>query len=368
MNTNLLRARVRYGIARQADFEALGVDEVRAIKGDKEATQYRFVERAVKVLGERQFEHDGSTEHQDAMGDIIKVAGWDTMRMRVGGRIPLFLNHSPHPAPMGLVLAAKKDWTNDTPKVRSLVIRSEVYSQDIYGDAECGKVIEAHYRLMELGHLRGGSVGFIPRAWRYPTDEEERTTLGLGKFGMLFEEQELLEFSITTIPANPHANTRKSLDDVKALVTAGTLAADLADVWMKALAVHPDEWLERNVPNITRKSFALPAWVKGAANEGVHEDAAAAPGPCCTDASKAMAAIVREVLRDEVPALVRAELAVLRSKNSASDAASVNASQDDSTIDRGTDAAEAQVVDAAGTPGTSSRTADPLAFYRALLG
>jgi len=62
------------------------------------------------------------------------------------------------------------------------------------------------FRLVKSGFLLSGSVGFWSSKVIDIRDEEERGELGLGRWGLIFEENHLLEYSPTTIPANPGAH------------------------------------------------------------------------------------------------------------------------------------------------------------------
>lgn len=367
MNTNLLRAKVRFGVARACDFEALGDEEVRAIKSDNGEIQYRFDERAVKPVADNTYDYDASTEHRDSMGDRITVAGWDTKRIKIGV-MPFFLGHRSDQI-MGRVLSARKDWTQSGERTKSLVETVEIYGREIYGDSELGKTIEFHHTLVKNGLMPGVSVGFMPVRSQWPRDDEERTALDLGPWGMLFLEQEQLELSATPIPANRNANERKSLDGdterVRSLVKAGSMSDEFANLWLREVAMSTDEWLERNVPNLSRKSFALPGWVAGAKNA---KDAAEGStcGPTCGDAKTALANTVREVVEQALAPIKSDIAAVLRSKKSNDTPANVTTSQADSTAERGTGAEKAQVADSARKPGKTSRVANPLQFFNAL--
>jgi phage head maturation protease len=59
------------------------------------------------------------------------------------------------------------------------------------------------YRLARGGFLAATSVGFRPLKWEYTTDKERGADDWFP--GIDFEEQELVEFSIVTVPANPEA-------------------------------------------------------------------------------------------------------------------------------------------------------------------
>jgi HK97 family phage prohead protease len=66
-----------------------------------------------------------------------------------------------------------------------------------------GAMAESVYRLASTGFLNATSVGFRPIKWSF-TDDPER---GADDWfpGIDFETQELVEFSIVTVPANPEA-------------------------------------------------------------------------------------------------------------------------------------------------------------------
>ena len=68
---------------------------------------------------------------------------------------------------------------------------------------EAGPFADAVYRLACQGYLRATSVGFRPLKWDF-TDDPAR---GADDWfpGVDFEEQELVELSIVTVPANPEA-------------------------------------------------------------------------------------------------------------------------------------------------------------------
>jgi HK97 family phage prohead protease len=68
---------------------------------------------------------------------------------------------------------------------------------------ERGQFAEAVYRLAKDGFLAATSVGFRPTKWAF-TDDPER---GADDWfpGIDFEQQELVEFSVVTVPANPEA-------------------------------------------------------------------------------------------------------------------------------------------------------------------
>ncbi len=61
------------------------------------------------------------------------------------------------------------------------------------------------YKLAAAGFIKAGSVGFRPLEVRFVEDQAEREKLGLGRWGAVYERNELLEFSLCAIPCNPNA-------------------------------------------------------------------------------------------------------------------------------------------------------------------
>ncbi len=265
--------RILCGVAREQDFETIGLDNALAIKRDSGEVHYRFCERGVRRGEDEEdstYKHDASTEHVDGMGDILKVPGWDLIRLKTG-RVSLLWSHESMLAPLGLVLSARKNGrTNDG--VRSLETTSRVHEDEIYGDSEYGKHVATIRRLMDRGHLPGVSVGFIPKKGRQP-ELEEREKLGMTvPWGMIFEEQELLELSVTSTPANGHAQ-QKTLDrfDValREMVSKGEIAEAFAATLRESLVVSEERWAERIAKigrTIVPLSKELP-WTRGASAE-----------------------------------------------------------------------------------------------------
>lgn len=135
-----------------------------------------------------------SDEKPDRMGDIIRLGGWKLEHYKQN---PVILwGHG-----------AGIDSVADEPIGRTLDVR--VQKDGLYGDilfaAEESDRAARIYRLAKSGFISAGSVGFRPLKTQHVQDEDERSKLGLGRFGVIFEETELLEFSLVAVPANPNA-------------------------------------------------------------------------------------------------------------------------------------------------------------------
>lgn len=370
VNKSVLAQRVLYGVARACDFEALGKDEVLAIKRDSGVVHHRFIElpSAKKDAGaesddeaSRTFEDFSSTEHVDGMGDVLKVNGWDLTRLKVGA-VPLLWGHDASPVPMGRVLKAKRDKCPDG--VRALLTTSVVYEPDLFGDSEWGKHVASILKLMQRGDMPGRSVGFIPKSARWP-DKDEREALGMGEWGVVYDEMELYENSVTPIPCNPYANEKKSLDRVEAalreMVEAKSITAEFAN-WFKAqLALDEDAFIAqhttRTIVPITKD---LP-WLKGG------ERAAAPAARSGSPSESALRALVREEVAAVLqPHVTEQRAATVRIEGQLTAlAAKQTPRQNDA--DRGeTEGREGQAPPAERSTGTS-READPNAANGALI-
>lgn len=123
---------------------------------------------------------DGSV---DRMADSINPNGWQLDEIR---RNPVVLfSHKSDEPPIGKLSGLQ-------------VVNGKLMGDVEFADAETYGFADVIFRLVKGGYLRAGSVGFIPIEWKFTTDQGR-------KGGVDFVKQQLLEFSITPIPANPNA-------------------------------------------------------------------------------------------------------------------------------------------------------------------
>lgn len=299
-------AKIQFGIARECDFEKLTKDDIQAIKTDDSVMHFRFVERGSKADPDDEEEmtaiHIASSEHVDSMGDVIKVPGWDTVRLKLG-KIPLLPGHNPEPIPLGLVLSAKRAKCEDG--VKCLETKSRFYEQELYNDSEWGKHVQSMRTLVLRGDMPGVSVGFVPKAYHWP-EQEERDTLGMTGYGLVFDQAELLELSVTPIPANNRAQQRKSQarvrEALKSLVAAGKLTPEAADALEPDLVVSEDAWMRR-AAILSRSVISMGdySWVKGL---GAPKSTQPPAGAVTVDVSSAVAQI-QKAAEEGIAKLVR---------------------------------------------------------------
>ena len=121
-----------------------------------------------------------STETADSYNDVIKAEGWDLERFK---KNPVVLwAHSHYQPPVGQALSVE-------------VKDGDLVASAQFADAETYAFADTVYRLLKKGFLRATSVGFFPKEWTYDED----------RGGYNFIAQELFEFSVVPVPANPDA-------------------------------------------------------------------------------------------------------------------------------------------------------------------
>lgn len=150
------------------------LDEVKQVEGEDLTLQFTI-----------------STGAVDRDNDTINPEGWK-LDNYMKNPVVLFA-HDYHSLPVANSLAT---WVENT-KLKS---RAKFTPKDMY---PFGYMVYQFYR---EGFMRATSVGFNPFKWQF---NDER------KFGIDFQEQELLEFSCVPVPANPEAlieATAKGID------------------------------------------------------------------------------------------------------------------------------------------------------------
>lgn len=142
----------------------------------------RVASKFLAPVGDRTVRFTISTATKDRDGDTIDQSGW---------QFGNFLNNP-------IVL-----WMHDRrlPPIGKIVSLGNV-GGDTVGDvqfatADVNPFADTIFKLVDGGFLNTGSASFAPIRWEINSDG-----------GIDFKEQELLEYSITTIPANPEAMRR----------------------------------------------------------------------------------------------------------------------------------------------------------------
>lgn len=231
-----LAAKIHDGSARKADLEGVPAREIRAIKSDNGALNYRAVFRdpiAKKAADDGDIVlHDASTEDQDSMGDVILVKGseeyggdgWQLGAFRANPQL-LYAHQSGSAGmggdsiakPIGTVLDVHRG-TSKSGEGPALVTKSRFHGPEMFGANDpWGGHVETVKNMVMAGAMPGSSVGFLVREIKFFDNDEERVKHNVGPYGGLITEQELRENSVVPIPANPNALQRSAdLDAIRA--------------------------------------------------------------------------------------------------------------------------------------------------------
>ena len=161
-----------------------------------------------EVLGERQVRYTISTGTVDRQNDTVSVTGWDLTAFLLN---PVVLwGHDARSLPIGRCV----DIANDGAALKAVV---EYVPSDM---PVVGELAEAVLRMSRTGFLSATSVGFRPLEYEFAKDRDDDDSWWAP---LDFIRQELLEFSIVTIPANPEALIDP--DERSELAAAGLAAA-----------------------------------------------------------------------------------------------------------------------------------------------
>lgn len=140
--------------------------------------------KAEGAEGSRERTFTISTAAVDRHGDTINVSGWKLEAFRKGGAV-LFGHSSFAP-----VAAPKKTW---------VAKREALKSKAAFAETDFADEI---FQLVDAGVLRSSSVGFRPLEMEL---SQERQESGEFFWPLDFKKQELLEWSVVPVPANPEA-------------------------------------------------------------------------------------------------------------------------------------------------------------------
>lgn len=186
------------GTMADEELRAFKPEDVRALKNECD----RMVTRAggAPRTGDpdaRTVEHIASNFDKDRMGDRIDPRGWDLRTFR--GNPLLLWGHRDHEPPIGRVLRVQKTAGEG----------GELMTVSRFHPAEKYAFADLIFKMVLDGDLPAVSVGFMPSVVERPANEEEATKLGVGRWGVVYRKQELLELSVVTVPANAAALAKK---------------------------------------------------------------------------------------------------------------------------------------------------------------
>lgn len=145
----------------------------------------------VKGYESRVLRYVCSDQSCDRMGDVIKQDGWDLKNFKTNPVI--MANHNYGAYPVGNALTVK-------------VVEGKLKMDVLFAGPDVSEDADKAFKLAKAGFMKAGSVGFIPKAHHKPT-EAECVEYGMQKdsWGVVFDENELLEYSVCGVPANANA-------------------------------------------------------------------------------------------------------------------------------------------------------------------
>jgi HK97 family phage prohead protease len=189
----------------------LSPNEFKTIAKTNKTNMHGITKQYVNVpsnLGERQVKFTISTNAIDRDKDKVNQKGWDLLNY-LKNPVVLF-GHDAKSLPVGKCVQIGLEDGEQKATV-------EFVNKDI---PIAGPMSEAVYQLCVGGFLSATSVGFRPLEWEFSTEKDRGADTYQG--GVDFNKQELMEFSIVPIPANPEAliaevNTEDLTDSDKAL-------------------------------------------------------------------------------------------------------------------------------------------------------
>lgn len=191
-----------------------------------------FIPTEVKKEGgknSRRIRFTISTGTVDRYQDTVNPKGWDLKAWKANP----------------VVLFAHK--SNEPPVATGSNIRVEegkyLRATADFIEGDISPFAETIYQMVSRGYLKATSVGFIPKEYRRPTEEEDPERYH--NHGLDFLSQELLEFSIVPVPANPQCLIQAKSVGIDIAPIHGFLEEAL-DAWAdyKGLLLLPREEVE----------------------------------------------------------------------------------------------------------------------------
>ena len=181
----------------------------------------KYYSKAPEKKDNRVLRFVGSDQSIDRDNERILVEGWKLTNYR---KNPVVLvNHNPFDLP---VAKTKRVWIDKDNKTLKFDIQ--------FPEPEVSSVGDTLYKLYSGGFMSATSVGFKPNPEKMvygDGNKQPRVTFG---------EQELLEISLVSVPANPRALlTQKSISDAIDMKVIDELELNELKLWLDELL--PDE-------------------------------------------------------------------------------------------------------------------------------
>jgi len=170
-------------------------DWKKRVQGGDDGTQTIVRKQAIanaEDVGQRQIKFTISTGDVDRENDRLRSDGWVLNAYRKNPVVMFAHDYKQLPVARAVSIEEHEG---------TLVSTAE------FATADLNPFADTVYRMIKGGFLNAVSVGFRPQ--KFKSTERDN-----GQQGFDFEEQELLEYSVVPIPANPHALIAASKDGI----------------------------------------------------------------------------------------------------------------------------------------------------------
>lgn len=192
-------------------------------------TKY-ITEKAKDTEDGRVLRFIGSDNKPDRDGDIVDINGWDLKQYKKNPVVLFGHKYSETP-----VARTKKVWIEDN----KLMFDIE------FPEASVSAIGDSLYKLYKGGFMTATSVGFVPN---YEKIEYPKNIKGAVR---IIREQELLEISLVSVPANPRALlSNKSIDEAIRLDIIDNKELDQLNKWFDSFV---DKGQDFDVEGYVRK-------------------------------------------------------------------------------------------------------------------
>jgi hypothetical protein len=172
----------------------------------------RFCNTRADKVAERTFKFIISDESVDRYGTVIKVAGWKLDNYAKNGIVAY--QHNTFSNDPDMIVGKGRAWVEDG------VLMGEVEFEPEGTNEIADKLVKK----LEFGSIRATSVGFNPTEYSRGIKEH-----GEDPETIYFRSQDLLEWSIVNIPANPNAVAQKSLEEFVRMATEDEIVNDITE-------------------------------------------------------------------------------------------------------------------------------------------
>lgn len=231
----------------------------------------------VKQLGpveDRTLRFIASSEREDRDGDIIRTAGWNLDNFNKNSMI-LYMHDAFLPLGQG-----KNAYVDPIAKKLIIDVRyptvEELTSEGVKDAHSHALFIDMIYNMYRIGMMKTGSVGFRGTKYKRRTDQKD---IPEWQRGIDFEEQELFEFSMVTIPSNIDSEVIRSAkgfdcddDKLKQFITISNEYNEIAgksngnepidNIKAADLAGNPSSYdIERAIDDFINPNWDFRRWV-----------------------------------------------------------------------------------------------------------